>query len=74
MTGDLYYYKDGTFSEELDENKILHRVDGPASIEEGFAEAWFFDGVRHRDNGPAVIYTNGKVEWWIHGVRVPPKS
>jgi len=74
LTKDLYYYKDGTVSDELDDNKILHREDGPACIEDGFAEAWFFDGVRHREQGPAVIYADGKVEWWVRGVKVPPKS
>lgn len=74
MSEDLYYYKDGTTSTELDETKILHREDGPASIEHGFAEAWFFNGVRHRNDGPAIIYQDGRVEWWISGVRVSPKS
>ena len=27
---DIYYYKDGTTSEDLDSSKILHRLDGPA--------------------------------------------
>ena len=69
---DKYYYKDGTTSSELDSNKSLHRVDGPASIEEGFAECWFFNGVRHRDGGPAVIYANGKTEWWVRGEKREP--
>ena len=67
---DTYYYKDGTTSEELDSDRILHRVDGPASIEAGFAECWFFDGVRHSDDGPAVIYANGATEWWKHGKKI----
>jgi len=71
---DLYYYQDGTTSTDLDETKVLHRADGPAAIEYGFAEAWFFNGVRHRSDGPAIIYADGQVEWWISGVRVPPKS
>ena len=71
MEEDLYYYKDGTTSNELDSDKVLHRVDGPAAIEAGFAECWFLDGVRHRDNGPAVVYKDGKKEWWSHGKRLP---
>lgn len=67
---DTYYYKDGTQSEELDPSKVLHRVDGPAAIEAGFAECWFFNGVRHRDDGPAVIYQNGNTEWWKHGKKL----
>ncbi len=68
---DIYYYKDGTSSNELDSNKILHRTDGPASIEAGFAECWFFNGVRHRVGGPAVTYASGQKEWWEHGKRLP---
>ncbi|SMF05812.1 hypothetical protein [Pseudobacteriovorax antillogorgiicola] len=71
---DQYFYKDGTTSDELDSDKVLHRLDGPACIEDGFAEAWFKDGVRHRDNGPAVIYKNGKKEWWVNGKRLPDQE
>ena len=71
---DQYFYKDGTTSSELDSDKVLHRTDGPACIEEDYAECWFFDGVRHREDGPAVIYKNGKNEWWIHGKKQPDKS
>lgn len=66
---DIYYYKDGTTSNELDEDKVLHREDGPASIEPGFGEAWFLNGVRHREGGPAVILADGTKEYWIHGVK-----
>ena len=67
---DIYYYKDGTTSHDLDSEKILHRVDGPASIEAGFAECWFLNGVRHREGGPAVLYQDGTREWWTHGKKV----
>lgn len=67
---DQYYYKDGTVSDDLDSDKVLHRLDGPAAIEEGFAECWFKDGVRHRVGGPAVTYNNGKKEWWVEGKRI----
>lgn len=68
---DIYYYKDGTTSNDLDTDKVLHRVDGPAAIEAGFAECWFLDGVRHREGGPAVIYQDGTTEWWTQGTRIP---
>ena len=71
---DEYYYKDGTMSDDLDPSKVLHRLDGPAVIEDGFSEAWFKDGVRHRIGGPAIIYKTGEKEWWIEGERVPEPS
>ena len=71
---DQYFYKDGTVSDELDSDKVLHRVDGPAAIEAGFAECWFFDGKRHRDDGPAVIYADGRREWWVHGQKQPDRN
>ena len=70
MEEDKYYYKDGTVSSELDPDKTLHREDGPACIEIGFGEAWFFNGVRHREDGPAVINSDGSEQWWKHGKRI----
>lgn len=67
---DQYFYKDGSVSEDLDPNKTLHRLDGPAAIEAGFSECWFKDGVRHRVGGPAVIYSNGEKEYWVEGKRI----
>ncbi len=67
---DIYYYKDGTVSDDLDSSKVLHRLDGPAAIEAGFSECWFKDGVRHRSDGPAVTYKTGEKEWWVEGKRV----
>ena len=63
----IYFYADDSESEEYQEDKTLHRTDGPAIIcdtddlfyfEEleiqGPAEIWFHNGEIHRPDGPAV--------------------
>jgi len=46
-------------------NGVLHRTDGPASIEADGSEEWFLNGKCHRTTGPAYIGANGTEEWYI---------
>lgn len=56
-----------TLSESwYDENQKLHRVDGPALVDNDIKE-WFFHGKRHRTDGPAIEWEDGSKEWWNHG-------
>lgn len=50
----------------FDENRKLHREDGPAMIQNN-SEYWYYHGERHRDNGPAMIIHNYGCEYWVHG-------
>jgi len=51
-------------------NKHLHRVDGPALIndENGF-EAWYINEKHHREDGPAMILSNGEKCWYLNGIK-----
>ena len=62
---DKFYYKDGTTSERLDLNKVLHRTDGPAMEFTSGSKSWFIDGKRHRIDGPASEFSNGSKYWFI---------
>ena len=58
----------GDKTEKWFKGKVLHRTDGPASIDVDGKQAWFKDGKKHRaNNKPAVIYTSGTREWWVEG-------
>jgi len=64
---DKFYYKDGTTSERLDLNKVLHRTDGPAVEWADGDKGWYVDGPLHRTDGPAVEYDDGTKFWWVNG-------
>jgi hypothetical protein len=54
-------YKDGSI--EYQKNEKLHRVDGPAVIDDNLI-MYYIEGIKHRDDGPAVTYKykNEKIE------------
>jgi hypothetical protein len=66
------------------EGKVLHREDGPASIERDAAtgnvirEGWYNNNVLERESGPAVIRrdaTTGRVTysvWYKNGEKIAP--
>jgi hypothetical protein len=47
-------------------NGVLHRVGGPAYMED-YYEEWWFEGLPHRDDGPAVTGGTFDHEWSICG-------
>ena len=59
MVDRKYYYKDGTTSNELVEDKILHREDGPAVEYNNGSKIWYIEGVglskEKFDRHPLVI-------------------
>jgi len=59
--GSVYYYKDA-------EEKILHRVDGPAIERYDDTKYWYQNNKRHRIDGPAIIYKSGSKFWYVDGV------
>ena len=66
--GKEYYIEeyDNGSKEYYDENKNLHKDDGPAvNYSNGDKEYWCY-GKRHRKNGPAVIIGN-KQYWFENG-------
>ena len=48
----------------LDDRHRLHRVDGPASINQYGDKFWYLHGERHRTDGPAVELVNGYKAWY----------
>ena len=44
----------------------LHRVGGPAHIQNG-AQYWYQNDKYHRVDGPAIIWPDGSREWWLFG-------
>ena len=48
----------------------LHRLDGPAVVYAGGANAWYQNGLRHRTDGPAIERADGTKRWYINGVRL----
>ena len=49
------------------DNKIWHRLDGPAFIYKNGDYVWYKMGVAHRDYGPA-IFVAGNESWVNNGV------
>lgn len=50
-------------------NNNLHRLDGPAIVDDG-CEFWFVDGKAHRIDGPAKTFNYAGVkqkEYWVDG-------
>jgi len=68
------YTQEGVWNREnkhwswLNNQDLLHRVDGPAWISgvNGHQE-WYLHGKRHRVDGPAIIDATGLQEWYLHG-------
>jgi len=46
------------------ENKQLHRLDGPAIEWQNGDKEWRINGKLHREDGPAVEYANGDRAWY----------
>ena len=69
MAKTRHWYKGGRSSGTLkiDDNRILHRLDGPAVEGSNGDRLWFKDGEFHREDGPAIIYANGDKHWYIDG-------
>ena len=55
--GDTHWYQ----------NRVLHRLDGPAVVRDNGTKLWYVNNKVHRLDGPAVEHFNGKKEWWING-------
>lgn len=51
----------------VDENKQMHREDGPAFEDDEGTVMWYQHGRIHRSGSPAVIEANGSEEWWVDG-------
>jgi hypothetical protein len=58
------------YRQELLENGIIHRIDGPAMIKKSFIKEWIVNGQRHREDGPAIVSGNKNIKmWFINGQR-----
>lgn len=55
--GSLRWYKNG----------LLHRDNGPATIDYDGSCCWFQNGLLHRDNEPAVIFYFGTELYYRNG-------
>ena len=47
-----------------DDEGLLHRVDGPASVWPHGTQYWFCHGRFHFVHGPALVWTNGCLRWY----------
>lgn len=45
----------------------LHRVTGPAVVEDNY-ECWYYNGEKHRDDGPAETYQVHNKNWYKNGL------
>lgn len=54
----------------FDEDRRLHREDGPAVESPLGSKAWYRHGVEHREDGPAVEYHFGTMHWYLDGAKV----
>ena len=61
-----YYYKHGSVLDHYDNNKVLHREDGPAIEWDNGDKQWWVNNTIHRVDGPAVE-TSLRKEWWVNG-------
>lgn len=61
-----YHYSDGTISKFEIEDKILHRVNGPAILQNN-NKFWFQNNLLHREDGPAIELANGTVDYYQNG-------
>jgi len=62
QAGNKYWYN---------EDRQLHREDGPAVIWTDGSKHWYLNNKLHREDGPAVEYGNGDKEWWVNGKHQP---
>ena len=53
----------------LNSNGYLHKLDGPALIDEHGTKWYRVDGFLHRIDGPAIEWVNGDGQYWVNGVR-----
>ena len=58
----------GEVEQYYDQQGRLHRCDGPAFVEKGGLEIWYFQGKKHRTDGPAVLSRGARPEWWVCSV------
>ena len=59
-----------TVKEWFDFNqKLLHRLDGPATEWLDGTKEWYVDGKRHRLDSPAIEYADGTKHWLVDGKR-----
>lgn len=52
-----------------DNQKRLHREDGPSVIMPNGTKKWYHHGVLHRIDGPALEFANGSKHWYQNGKR-----
>lgn len=50
-------------------NGVLHRVDGPAVVDDNGSYKWFQHGLPHREGGPAIEDIWGLQRWMMFGLR-----
>jgi len=50
--------------QEWRKNGLIHRDDGPSSIDPNGVTAWHKNGKLHREDGPAHIENDGKLAWY----------
>ena len=55
-------------------NGSLHRIGGPASVDDSGRKGWYKNGYYHRLGGPAIIFENGEEAWYEEGRRVFPSE
>lgn len=72
----LAYHIDGTITDEVDYDKPLHRLNGPALIIGKYREEYWINGIQHNIDGPAVIgYGIGGIkEYYINGIKIREKT
>ena len=70
---DTFYYSDGTISDHLNTQKVLHRIGGPAVEWSNGDTSWFINGKHHREDGPAVENSNPD-QWYYHGKQIDCKT
>lgn len=63
-------HDEGTKNERtlwFNEDKHLHREDGPAVIYKNGYKEWRINGLYHREDGPAVTRYDGAKYWYKNG-------
>lgn len=55
-------------------NGKLHRLDGPAVIDDNGDQYWMINDEMHRLDGPASEFADGGKEWFVNGKHIPCKS
>ena len=54
----------------LTDNKVLHRINGPAVEYDSGSKFWLQNGQLHRDDGPAMVSDIRGIRYFIHGTEV----